>query len=115
MENVVAVAIDLDNGESRYFLTWGRIFDTVDGSRLEELALKAASHVQLAGTAIGARLCDSLQEAAHERYFFECFFEMAQNRIPRGADYESWKAERARALMEGREWCYLGVARPPAS
>ena len=83
MDDIVAIAIKLESGERRYFLTWGRIFDRIDGSRLEELALEAASHVQLDGSAVSAHLCDSLQSAAGEPYFYESLFEMSQQPIRR--------------------------------
>jgi hypothetical protein len=113
VDDIVAVAIKLESGEHRYFLTWGRIFDRIDGSRLEELAMQAAGHVQLEGTAVSAHLCDSLQEAAGERYFYESFFEISQQPIRRD-DYEAWKAEKAKALAEGHGWYYLGVPKKPA-
>jgi hypothetical protein len=43
MEDVVAVRVDLVTGESRYFMTWGRIQDVVDPEPLEALVMRHAS------------------------------------------------------------------------
>jgi hypothetical protein len=34
VEDIVALKVTLDNGESRYFLTWGRVAGPVDPSNL---------------------------------------------------------------------------------
>jgi hypothetical protein len=42
MENVVAVRVTTDLGQARYFVTWGRIQDVVDGSELETVDVREA-------------------------------------------------------------------------
>ena len=69
VEDVVAVAVTLETGERRYFMTWGRIQDTVDPEPLEALILEHASRVALGGTATSAEVCSSLAAAAAEPYF----------------------------------------------
>ena len=109
MENIVAVAVDLASGESRYFLTWGRIQDPVNSEPLEKLILDVSGGFSLRGTALAARLCGSLQEAAAAPYFFECFFEMSQRVIPFGEQtYPKWQAEMDRLMRMGKEVWYLG-------
>ncbi len=71
VEDVVAVAVDVDDGTTRFFITWGRIQSTVDPQPLEELVLRHAAGFDLGGTPVRARLCDTLQEARNEPYFFE--------------------------------------------
>ncbi len=74
MENIVAVEVELENGQRRYFLTWGRIQDAVDPALLEQLVLRQSPRFSLGGKPIRARLCLSLQEASRESCFYECFF-----------------------------------------
>src|SRR5258708_6878743 len=81
MDGIVAVAIELEDGTQRYFLTWGRIQDRVNPKRLEEIVLKHSTSFRLGGAPARARLCDSLQEASQERYFYECFFDMCQRKF----------------------------------
>lgn len=108
MEDVVAVRVNLGNGEVRYFLTWGRIPDAVDPAPLERLVLRTATTFSLGGKAVSAHLCATLQEAASEPYFFESFFKMCQRRIPFGPDYSAWAAETLQRLEVGKEVYYLG-------
>lgn len=115
MEDIVAVAITLADGRCRYFLTWGRVFDPVDGAEWESLAMKHSTMFQLGGPAVSARLCESVREAASEPYFFEALFAMAQRRIPFGTKYEGWRRATAKALRSGREWWYLGGGSPAQS
>jgi hypothetical protein len=113
LDDIVAIAVELTNGEVRYSLTWGRIFDTTDGSRLEELAIRGTSQVDLGGTALRARLHDSLQNASRERYFYESMFAMAQQRIPFEPSYAEWAAGMRSRVESGKEWYYPGVPLPP--
>jgi hypothetical protein len=108
MENIVAVAIDLENGDVRYFLTWGRIQHPVDPHPLEQLMLEQSSHFAIGGKAVRARLCISLQEAAKEAGFYECFFDMCQKKIPFGeTTYSPWRSEIDRRMRSGKEIWYL--------
>ena len=109
MDDIVAVAVELADGRCRYFLTWGRIFDRVDGTQVETVVLENAKRLKLDGLPLRARVCDSLQEAAGERYFYESLFDMAQKPIPCGDGYEAWKKATAEALTAGRGIWFLGV------
>jgi hypothetical protein len=112
MENIVAVAVRIDTGEDRYFLTWGRLHDPVDPEPLEALILSKSSRFALGGRPVSARHCLTLQEAAAQPYFYECFFSMCQKVRSRDRDYDEW-AEQTRQLMaQGKEIYYLG--QPPA-
>jgi hypothetical protein len=108
MEAIVAVAVSLENRQRRYFLTWGRIQDVVDGAPLEAIVLKHASKFALGGTARSARVCLTLREAARQPYFYECFFEMAQRRIPSGKGFAAWKRAVDRRMRRGMELYFLG-------
>jgi hypothetical protein len=91
MEDIVAVAVQLTNGQEVFFLTWGRIQDTVNPKPLAELILKQSHRFSLGGSALNARVCGSLQEAAGEPLFYEGFFSFCQQRIPYGSDYSEWR------------------------
>ena len=69
MEDIVAVAVDLDAGERRFFLTWGRIQDPVDRGPLERLILEQSTGFALGGKPLRAKVCSSLQVAADEPFF----------------------------------------------
>lgn len=109
MEDIVAVRVTLDTNESRYFLTWGRIMGAVDPRPIEQVIRTSCKHVALGGTPVHVQICDSLQDASHERYFYECFFQMCQKKIPFGPDYATWAAEMAEKMESGREIYYLGM------
>jgi hypothetical protein len=108
VDDIVAVAVALDTDEERYFLTWGRIQDTVDPAPLAALVLEHSTGCTLGGKPVRARVCHTLQEAAKETYFYECLFSMAQRPIPFGDGYAAWREERGRLMAEGRELWYLG-------
>jgi hypothetical protein len=63
MEDVVAVRVDLGTGESRYFMTWGRIQDVVDPEPLEALVMRHASGYDLGGEPARALVCFALSES----------------------------------------------------
>jgi hypothetical protein len=109
MDDIVAVAVELADGRCRYFLTWGRIFDNVDGSELAAVVLQNAGKYELDGDPLRARICDSLQEAARERYFYESLFEMARKPIPLRGEFEAWRKAAAEELTAGRSLWFLGV------
>ena len=108
MEDIVAVAVVLQNGKKRYFLTWGRVQDPVDGAPLEAIVLKHASKFTLGGTARRAKLCPTLLEAARQPYFHEALFSFAQEKIPAGRGYAAWKKRADRRMRRGQDLYYLG-------
>jgi hypothetical protein len=113
MEDIVAVEVTLDTAEKRYFLTWGRVHHRVDPAPLEALILRVCRRFSLGGDPVGTRLCATLQDAADQPYFFECFFDMCQKTIPFGPEYPDWAERTRRAMDEGKEIYYLGRPAPP--
>ncbi len=113
MHDVIAVRVSLDNGEYRYFLTWGRVFDAIDSTRICDAVLSYALHCDLgSGKAKAAELCYSLRDASSEEYFYESLFEMACTGGPKiGPEHVAWLEERRHALEDGREIWYLGTPR----
>lgn len=112
MEEIVAVDVQLESGDHRYFLTWGRVHHPTDPTALETLVLDQSRRFSLGGAPIKAGICLTLQEAATQPYFYECFFSMCQKRVPYGPRYRQWAEETRRAMNDGKELYFLG--RPPS-
>ena|SRR5579863_6665868 len=108
MEDIVAVAVELKNGQKRYFLTWGRIQDPIAYEPLEAIVQEHAAKFDLGGIPRRARVCHTLQEASQQPYFFEGLFKMSQKRIPNGKSYAAWKKSIDKLMRRGRELYYLG-------
>jgi hypothetical protein len=82
--------------------------------------LKASARWAVGATPVDARVCDTLQAASGERYFYECLTGM-QHRIPAasGRKFTAWADAMTAAVLRGKELHYLGVAEdqdrePPA-
>ena len=111
MEDLVALRATLASGETRFFLTWGRLFGSVDPRPLVEAVTPHV--VRMArGEVVAVQLCDTLQEAAGEPYFFEAFFEFAQRPIPFGPNYANWVADMRERVESGKEISFLGERGP---
>jgi hypothetical protein len=116
MDDVVAVEVRLASGAPRYFVTWGRIQDPVDGGPLRDLVLRFADRFALGGKAMSARVCGTLREAADSPdapYFYECLLGFIRQPIPVGDDFEPWRSERAEAMSQGMEIAYCGNPNQP--
>ena len=112
MEEIVAVAVKLDNGQESYFLTWGRIHHAVDPRPVTYYVLQYALKHGAGGKPVGARLCGSLHEAAGGAHFFESFFTMAQQPIPRSqGEYGVWRRAMMTKLENGDEVFPVGRQR----
>lgn len=109
MEDVVAVAVKLEDGTERFFVTWGRIQDPVDPNPLAAVVLEHASGFSLRGKPVAARVCWSLSEARDEPYFYEALLHFAWDPIPYGKGYKARRKKKAKALSLGKELHYLGV------
>ena len=108
MQDIVAAAVRLDTGQERFFLTWGRLQSNVDPEPLAALVLSFSKVCALGGHPITARLCGTLQEAVKQPYFYECFFEMCQERIPPGSGYQKWARRKRKRMARGGAIYYLG-------
>jgi hypothetical protein len=113
VEDVVAVAVRLEDGTERFFITWGRLQDAVDPGPLASLVLRHADRWNLGGTPVGARVCWSLWEARDAPYFYEYLVDIAREPIPYGQGYGKWKAKKIRALEAGKEIWYCGAEHGP--
>jgi hypothetical protein len=105
MEEVVAVELRLEGGETRYFMTWGRVQDPVDGSALEAIVMGQAPAFDLGGVPLRARLCGTLQEASRQPYFFEALLSFSRRRP---AWTEAWRKSADRKMRKGKDLFYLG-------
>jgi hypothetical protein len=111
MEDVVAVEVELDDGQKRYFLTWGRIQDRVEGGPVAEIVLRNSARFSLGAVPVRARLCLHLRDAADSDaapYFYEAYLPFARKPIPYGDGYEVWRRQRAAAMERGDEIAFCG-------
>lgn len=108
MEDIVTIVVQLEDGEERFFMTWGRIQDIVDPEPLEQLVFKYCTDYGLGGKPVKARMCYSLQEAAHAPFFYETFFSFCQEPIPPAKKYQAWKKKIKKRMQKGEELAYLG-------
>ena len=111
MEDVVAVAVVLTNGQRRFFLTWGRVQHPVDSHQLEGEVLKHAPGYDLGGKVARAHICRTLQEARRQPYFYEGLYWLATVRGAAARSPRRWRASIAGLMKRGRAFYYLG--RPP--
>jgi hypothetical protein len=108
VDDLVAVRARTDAGQVGFWLTWGRLFGPFDPT-----AMIAAirPHLRLAeqrGEIDQVQICDSLQEASDQPYFYKGLWWLGQTRIPFGPGYEEWAAEKRPQLADGRGLFYLG-------
>src|SRR5882762_6371073 len=116
MHDVVAIEVELEDGGTRFFVTWGRIQDPVDPSPLSTMVMSHVASFLASDRAVRARVCDSLKEAASSDcapYFYEALLGFNVASIPFGSGYENWRTQRAAAMAAGREISYCGS--PPDS
>jgi hypothetical protein len=110
---IIAVRVRLASGADRYFLTWGDLGANHPWpGDIERAVLAAAGKWALGGKPVDASVCDSLQEASHERYFYESLILM-QREIPSTMRrFDTWADRRSAAVLRGDEMYYCG--RPKA-
>ena len=107
MENIVGIKVkDKIQGEGA-FITWGRLFGTIDEEELlnivkQHLPKWGISHLE------SIELCYSLMEIANQPYFYECLIRFIQEPIPQGLKYEAWKRKKIKALKEGNDIYFTG-------
>lgn len=115
VDDLVAVEVRLADGGSRYFLTWGRIQAVVDPEPVCELVLRFSQGCDLGGTAVSARVCYTLREAADSPdapYFYECYLSYCRRPIPLGNGYKAWRTATDEAMRRGADIAYCGKPKP---
>jgi hypothetical protein len=111
MEDIVAIRVKLSSGDSRYFLTWGRIPEVIDAEPLLSIVRDKLDRFDLGGSPKVVELCPTLQDASEAPYFFEALFKMSQRPIPFGSGYKAWSRKILLGLKNGNELYYLGRRR----
>jgi hypothetical protein len=109
MEEVVAIEIVDSKRRSHFFLTWGRVFDPVSSVLLLKAVRKAVPRFGVANIR-KIRICETLQAAAGQPYFFEALLAFAGQPVPYGKAYARWKATRRKRIESGKEIYYLGAS-----
>ncbi len=109
MDNYIAVCVELENKQHRYFLTFGRIFDPVNGDKLCEIILHYASRYALGGVPKKAQICYSLNDASHAPYFYECLMQLYEFKCPVDKrKMKKWKSEMKKMILKGEMIMYCG-------
>jgi hypothetical protein len=113
MDSIIAVRITVASGRHRYFLTWGRLGGGNDPwpGDIERAILKALKRWALHGEPVSATVCDSLQEASGERYFYERLSQMQHALPPVGKRYLAWATRMTAAVLRGEQLYYCGLPR----
>jgi len=102
MEDVVAL-VATDTAKGKYgFMTWGRVFDAVDDTELMN-AIRSHLHTFGLTNVEEVKLCESLIESSHCKYFYEGLFAFANRSIPFGDEYANWACDKRDAILSGRE------------
>jgi hypothetical protein len=109
VDDIVAIRVTDSKARKHYFLTWGRIFDSMDPTELESVVAKHASNFGIKNPRT-VSVCDSLQNASTGRYFYEHLFHLSQERIPFGeSTYWRWRAKMKRQILSGQQLFYCGA------
>jgi hypothetical protein len=111
MDEVVAIKVVDAKRTGHFFMTWGRAFDAV---RPEPLVSAVRTQLQQFGISAirSIRICDTLQAAANQPYFYEALIDFSQRRVPYGKAYAKWRAARRKQIEAGKEIYYLGKHDP---
>jgi hypothetical protein len=106
MEDVVGIKAKDQTGRAVAFMVWGRLFDPVDDREL--LAVVKNRSSECAGAPMADfGLCNSLAEVANHEYFFEGLLWFARRPIVFGEDYQAWRTDSRRRLIEDGEGLYF--------
>src|SRR5207302_10856461 len=99
------------SGANLYVLTFGRSFDRVDATTTLEIITRYSGRYDLGGKQSRVELCNSLQDASREPYFFEALFRLSQQPIPFGPTYSAWQRRIGAQMKKGEHLHYLGRRR----
>src|SRR5690349_11339819 len=102
MNDVVAIKVrDLQRGNG-YFLTWGRVFSTVDPKPLLKAVRKTLKGMDFSEI-VELEVCSSLSEATQELYFYESLLRFAWEKPPFGSTYAVWAKKKREEIASGKE------------
>ena len=109
MDDIIAVQLTDSKGVIHFFLTWGRIFGRTEPKKIEEIVVRHAPRFGISKPK-AVKICDSLNQAAAARYFYECFFHLSREMMPIGAKpYAAWQAKMKRQILSGKQIFYCGT------
>ena len=101
MEDIVAIRVIDSRGKKHFFVTWGRVFDAVDPKPLLDAVRSSLPKFGGMSAIRSIRVCETLQEAADQPYFYEALFSFSRERDL------SERVRRAR-IIAGKNIYYLG-------
>jgi len=109
LEDIIAIKISDKKRGKAAFLTWGRVFDPTDPEPLKVAVACAAAKRFGFHDIISIEICESLQDAAGHKYFFEALFALGYKSMPFGRrSHKFWAAKMRRAIRSGKELHLLG-------
>jgi hypothetical protein len=111
VEDIVAIKATDSRGKRHFFVTWGRVFDSVDPQPLLNAIRPALPRFGLS-TIRRLEVCSTLQEASEQPYFFEALLAFSQKRIPSGKARRAWSALVASRLQLGKTFIILACQSP---
>jgi len=111
MEDLIAFRVVNGKGRSYFFITWGRVFDSVDPSSLFKMVRPHVTMFHGIDRVRSIHLCQTLREASGAPLFYEALFDFAQRPIPFGVKtYPRWCAKVRRRIQQGKDIYWLGPA-----
>lgn len=102
MEYIVAIKFKRSDGKIGAYLTWGRIFDSLEDTELLEIVKNKFKNLE-------PRLCRTLQEVSQFPYFYEGLWTFSQEYRPmEGEEALKWKKKKAEEMKRGSDFYLLG-------
>lgn len=101
MEDIVAIRVVDSRGRRHFFVTWGRVFDSVDPEPLLDAVRSSLPKFGALSKIRSIQVCETLQDASKQPYFYEALVSFSRERIL------SDRVRRAR-ILSGRDIYYLG-------
>lgn len=109
MEDVVGIKVrDAKNGWFG-FVTWGRLWDAVDGTELIRAVTPHLTGFQDITHPQEVQICNSLRDLRDAEYFYEGLISFSRERPPYGDGYEAWRKRKQRDIQDGRDIYFIGA------
>ncbi len=106
MEQLIAVAVDLESAERCYFLTVSAAGD--DDQAIVDLVLAHSRKFALGARITRTEVCYSLQDAANEPYFYECLSALSIQLAKHFDSRMGWSASCKADARAGKLLLYCG-------
>ena len=108
MNEIIAIKLEDGKKGKAAFLTWGRVFDSIDTTSVERKIVDAAKKFGFRDVK-SVSVCDSLQGVSRYPFFYEALVSISWKPIPFGKKYKAWAAKKRREISAGKEIYFLGL------